>query len=412
MILKWGIFILLFAGVASCTRCRQNGDQHLKQIFADEHPALNNDTPNLKITWDTTARKISHDIYFAEYGRIHRYKKDTLILTYHAGGPGNEWDNIVMRRSYDNGNTWQPPKVIMPDNSQNRYYGFSTPELLTLKNGWLLLAYTGRGKPDDSTHNNIQITISKNAGITWSKPTIVATGRSWEPAMIQLPDGNLEMFFSTELSSSTKARGRHEQKIVMASSNDNGQTWRPPVDIAFGSKRRDGMAAPLVLKDGKGIVVAFESVYHDKSPCFIWSSANAQWRYKGLGAEGNGRRWCGTANVWGGAPYLLQLPTGETLISVQDAGGRPIERYTQWRKNTMLVLVGNSSARSFSNTSCPWPNLPNNEGAYFNSIFLKNDSTVLAVSTYNFKDKHSEIWCKEGHIKRNTPKQDKLAKAP
>jgi hypothetical protein len=412
MILRWGIFVLLFAGVASCTRCRQNGDQHLKQIFADEHPALNNDTPNLIITWDTAARKISHDIYFAEYGRIHRYKKDTLILTYHAGGPGNEWDNIVMRRSYDNGNTWQPPKVIMPDNSQNRYYGFSTPELLTLKNGWLLLAYTGRGKPDDSTHNNIQITISKDAGVTWSKPTIVATGRSWEPAMIQLPDGNLEMFFSTELSSSNKARGRHEQKIVMASSDDNGQTWQPPVDIAFGSKRRDGMAAPLVLKDGKGIVVAFESVYHDKSPCFIWSSADARWRYKGLGAEGNGRRWCGTANIWGGAPYMIQLPTGETLISVQDAGGRPIERYTQWRKNTMLVLVGNSSARSFSNTSCPWPNLPNNEGAYFNSIFLKNDSTVLAVSTYNFKDKHSEIWCKEGHIKRSTSKQDKLAKAP
>lgn len=412
MILKWGIYVLLFACIALCTRCRQSSDQHLNQIFTDEHPALNNDTPNLKITWDTAAKKISHDIYFAEYGRIHRYKKDTLILTYHAGGPGNEWDNIVMRRSYDNGNTWQPPKVIMPDNNQNRYYGFSTPELLTLKNGWLLLAYTGRGKPDDSTHNNIQITISKNAGITWSKPTIVATGRSWEPAMIQLPDGTVEIFFSTELSSSNKARGRHEQKIVMASSDDNGKSWQPSVDIAFGSKRRDGMAAPLVLKDGKGIVVAFESVYHDKSPCFIWSSADAQWRYKGLGSEGNGRRWCGTANIWGGAPYMIQLPTGETLISVQDAGGRPIERYTQWRKNTMLVLVGNSSARSFSNTSCPWPNLPNNEGAYFNSIFLKNDSTVLAVSTYNFKDKHSEIWCKEGRIKRNTPKQDKLVKAP
>jgi len=77
----------------------------------------------------------------------------------------------------------------------------------------------------------------------------------------------------------------------------------------------------------------------------------------------------------------------------------------------MLVLVGNSSARNFTNTSCPWPNLPNNEGAYFNSIFLKNDSTVLAVSTYNFKDKHSEIWCKEGHIKRNTSRQDVIIKA-
>ncbi|WP_342646061.1 sialidase family protein [Mucilaginibacter sp. CSA2-8R] len=410
MILKWEILILLISGIASCTRCGQNSKLATKKIFADEHPALNNDTPNVKIIWDTAARKISHDIYFAEYGRVHRYNQDTLILTYHGGGKGNEWDNIVMRRSYDNGNNWQPPKIIVPDNSQNRYYGFSTPELLTLKNGWLLLAYTGRGKPDDSTHNNIQVTISKDAGSTWSKPLIVASGRSWEPAMIQLPDGTIQMFFSTELSSSKKARGRHEQKIVMASSDDNGKNWQTPIDIAFSSKRRDGMATPLVLKDGKGVVVAFESVYYHQSPCFIWSSVDAQWRYRGLGSESNGRRWCGTANVWGGAPYMLQLPTGEILISVQDAGGRPIERYTQWKKNTMLVLIGNSSARSFSNTSCPWPNLPNNEGAYFNSIFLKNDSTVLAVSTYNFKDKHSEIWCKEGHIKREILNKGQLAK--
>ncbi len=410
MIIKWGILFLLLSGIASCTQCCKNGRRAQTKIFADEHPLVNNDTPNIKIVWDTAARKISHNIYFAEYGRIHRYNKDTLILTYHAGGPGNEWDNIVMRQSYDNGNNWQPPKIIVPDNNANRYYGFSTPELITLKNGWLLLAYTGRGKPDDSTHNNIQVSISKNAGTTWSKPQVVATGRSWEPAMIQLPDGTVEMFFSAELTSSKNARGRHEQKVVMASSDDNGESWKSPVDIAFGSKRREGMATPLVLKDGKGIVVAFESVYHDKSPCFIWSSTEAQWRYPSLGSEGNGRRWCGTANVWGGAPYMLQLPTGEILISVQDAGGRPIERYTQWKKNTMLVLVGNSSARSFSNTSCPWPNLPNNEGAYFNSIFLKNDSTVLAVSTYNFKDKHSEIWCKEGHIKRNASKQAALAK--
>jgi hypothetical protein len=31
---------------------------------------------------------------------------------------------------------------------------------------WLMLAYTGRGVPDDSLHNNIQIRISKDGGNT------------------------------------------------------------------------------------------------------------------------------------------------------------------------------------------------------------------------------------------------------
>ncbi|WP_158825999.1 sialidase family protein [Mucilaginibacter lacusdianchii] len=389
---RWLIFILFAFAVASCRESNRHSNA------ANEAAPRDKSRPELKIRWDSIGKKISHDVYFAEYGRISRLNKDTLLLTYHCGSKGNEWDNIVLRRSFNNGKSWEKPKVVVPDSIPRRYYGFSTPELLRLRNGWMLLAFTGRGRPDDSTHNNIQVCISKNAGHTWSKPQMIAIGRSWEPGMVQLPNGEIQLFFSTELVSSKGAGGRHEQKLMIMTSNDNGWHWQQPKPVAFVKGRRDGMPVPVVLKNHKGIVAVFESVGNPKSPCFIWSSEKAQFKYDSLATEQNGRRWCGTSNVWGGAPYLVQLPSGETIISVQDDGGRKIDRFKGWKKSTMLVLVGNSMAQNFSQKSYPWPNLPVTDGAYFNSLFLKDDSTLVAVSTRNFKDERSEIWYKEGHI--------------
>jgi hypothetical protein len=384
-----------------CYSCKNKPvSQNQYAQINDSIPPVDNSTPRLNIVWDKTGKKISHEVYFAEYGRIRRLHGDTLLLIYHCGSPGNEWDNIVLRKSYDNGGSWQAPLLVAKDDDP-RYYGFSTPDLLVLKNGWLLMAYTGRGKPDDSTHNNIQLCISKDKGQSWSKPAIVSVGRSWEPGMVQLPGNEIELFFSTELSGSRRSQGRPEQRVTLMTSSNNGQSWSKGKEIAFMKGGRDGMPIPLVLKDNKGIVVAIESVHSKKSPYMLWSSMKKKWDYKTLPFEANGRRWFGAAGkLWAGAPYIIQLLSGETVVSVQDTGGRKINRYTDWKKNTMLVMIGNSIAKNFTNVTYPWPNLPVTEGAYFNSLFVKNDSTIVAVSTRNFADKHSEVWIKEGHVRK------------
>jgi hypothetical protein len=159
------------------------------------------------------------------------------------------------------------------------------------------------------------------------------------------------------------------------------------------------MAVPLVLKDNKGIVFAIESVNSARSPYIVWSSADANWNYAAVGNTSNGRRWLATKeNIWGGAPYIMQLSSGETLLSCQYNGGRPIG--SAWRKSTMLVMTGNSMATDFSNLSYPWPGLSSDEGAYYSSLFLKDASTLVLVTTRNFSDNHSEIFWKEGHIHR------------
>jgi hypothetical protein len=66
----------------------------------------------------------------------------------------------------------------------------------------------------------------------------------------------------------------------------------------------------------------------------------------------------------------------------------------------MLVMTGNSMAKNFRNISYPYPDLPEDQGTYFSSLFLKNDSTVVLLSTRTFPDKNTGVFWKEGRIRR------------
>jgi hypothetical protein len=258
-----------------------------------------------------------------------------------------------------------------------------------------MLAYVGRGNPDDNAHDNVQIRISKDAGLTWGNPQIVATGRSWEPGMVQLSDGDIEMFYSSE--ANWWPGSNPQQDILLVHSTDNGATWSAPKEVAYAAGKRDGMPTPLLLNNNKGIVFPIESVNDSKSPWVMWSSTDAKWNYSTTGTTQNGRRWLTTTdNIFGGAPFIVQLQSGETLLSVQGAGGRNIG--SDWKKSTMLVYKGNSTATNFTKVSDPWPNLTTGEGAYYSSMFLKDQNTVVLVTTRNFGDSHSEVYWKEGHI--------------
>lgn len=362
---------------------------------ADERAPEDNTTPSLKISWDDDARKISHDIYYAEYGRIHRASDNSLILTYHCGESDNDyWNNIAIRRSTDEGVSWTEVKILMKSWVPG-YYGFSNPDILVMKNGWLMMAFEGRGNPDDNIHNNVQMMLSKDNGLTWGQPQIIAQGRSWEPGMIELANGDIELFYSSE--AKWWPSSNVQQEILMVHSENQGVNWSGPQTVAYSSGNRDGMPVPLILKDNKGIVFPIESVRDARSPYILWSSVDAKWNYKNYGTSSNSRRWLASAdNIFGGAPYMVQLKSGETLASFQASDGRTI---SDWKKSTMLVYQGNSTAKNFVNTGAiPWPNLPLNEGAYYSSMFMKNDSTVVLVTTRNRADNHSEIWWKEGHI--------------
>jgi hypothetical protein len=388
-----GILLCCILFALGCNPAKNAGN------YPDENPPADKSKPHLRIKWEVSERKLSHDTYYAEYGRIRKVGRDSLILTYNCGAQGHEWDNVGIRRSFDNGDTWLNPSILKP--VRFAYRGLCTPDILPMKNGWLMMALTGRCFKGDTNENHVLISYSKDKGTTWSTPTIVARGRFWEPNLTQLPDGEIEMYYTEEFIHTHRSVVRAEQRLMLITSKSGGVKWSKPVEVAFTKHIRDGMAVPVVLKDDKGILIAVESVNDTKSPQILWSSLKARWHYNNDGNFDNHRRWIGTIMpIWGGAPYLLQLPTGETLISLQTECGRPVKRYTNWKKNTVMILAGNSMARQLSLTEQPYKNMPKSQGAYFSSMYLKNDSTLLLLTSRNFTDNHSAVYEKVGHIFR------------
>ena len=102
------LFALLVAGCAKASGghpATEDSTGTTSSTHADDLPPADNTTPSLTINWDTGAIKISHDVYFAEYPRIHRLGGDTLLLTYHCGPATNTWGNVALRESLDGGVT-------------------------------------------------------------------------------------------------------------------------------------------------------------------------------------------------------------------------------------------------------------------------------------------------------------------
>ncbi|MFZ5942124.1 MAG: sialidase family protein [Bacteroidota bacterium] len=348
-----------------------------------------------RIVWNnpSTARKISAAGTFADYGRIRRVgNSDTLLLTYHGGPSNGDWTNIYLRKSTDNGTTWQPQQTIRNISDYNSsYWRFCNPELLVMKNGWVMLAFEANAKPDENK-SEVHILISKDTCRTWEEPVKYLTGRSWEPAMVELPEGEIELFYSSE------ARWWPVepiyQEIMVIRSTDQGASWSKPKTVAYYPAKRDGMPVPVLLPGNRGIAFAIETVNSAVSPYIIKRDLASDWVLTTSNFDNNTYRWLVSGfSGHGGAPYLLRLPSGELALSAH------IYRGGDWHQNNyMQVMVGDSNAKNFSRLSSPWPDLPSNESAVNNSLFLKNQNTVVAVSCRMFTDGSGGIYWLEGTI--------------
>jgi hypothetical protein len=144
----------------------------------------------------------------------------------------------------------------------------------------------------------------------------------WEPAQIQLPSGEIQLYIANEAPYTQS----DEQEITMFRSADHGTTWSVGETISFRSGYRDGMPVPLLLKNNKEIILVIEDNGIEQGefkPVIIrtavansWSNApvlasSAQREY----AMDTSERIPGTK--YGGAPYIRQLPSGEVILSYQ-----------------------------------------------------------------------------------------------
>jgi hypothetical protein len=314
------------------------------------------------------------------YGRMVRLPNQQILCSYERGS------RIYVRPSRDEGRTWEQETPV----AAYQFGGAANPEMLVLQNGWILLSDNER--PRDGIHPfTIMTTVSKDGGATWEGGRLVyeaginsGTG-CWEPAQIQLPSGEIQLFFANE----KPYPDTTEQEITMVRSLDNAATWSQAKRISLRPGFRDGMPVPVILAGGKGIVFAIEDngIAGKFKPSIVDATSEGNSRWPALHVQL-------PDSVYAGAPYLRQFPGGETVLSVQSGEGR-LNEGTQ-RNSQMVVYVGDSDARNFAGKSVPFSVAPEASGLW-NSLFIKDEITVTAISGTEINGVRG-LWAIDGRL--------------
>lgn len=337
------------------------------------------------IRWDAamTLHRISPEGLQTEYPRIIRLSPDTLLCAYHGGSSSDYWVNIYLQKSFDNGRTWTTPTILMDKEKStfgNHYWRFCNPEMIKLKNGWILMSFVGNGNPDTNDNCHVMVMTSKDKGETWSDPLIMGDGRTWEPMVAQLPNGELELYVSSEAAWFQQGKEVY-QEILYSRSTDHGETWTAFKRACYSPNRRDGMPSAVVMQGNKGILFSIETVNDGGfgSPSLVRRPLDGEWDATPWNGVSTDKRWNVNMNAFGGAPYTIQLPTGEIVVVAHVNGRNGV-----WQTSYPRVVVGDNNGKNLTTAVTPITNLPANEGAYYNSLFLKDSETVWLVITHSF----------------------------
>jgi len=326
------------------------------------------DTGTAHIEWQPKTLQLIQK--HGNYGRIIRLQSTNLLCCF-------EWqDQVWIKQSIDNGKSWKGKIKV----TNYPYGSAANPELLQLLNGTIACFYNNR--PTNSIHSfQISYCISRDRGKTWLREKVLYTADTkwkngcWEPAAIQLTNGEVQVFFANE----NPYRSSTEQEITLLRADSGLKSWKKPERVSFRAGSRDGMPVPLILSDGKGIVVAIEDngLNGNFKSVILYTTQKKNWRQPSI--DGNSHnRWSALKKaldppVYAGAPYIRQMPSGETILSIQTTAGNRI-------KPNMVVYIGDTKARNFTNGSAPFA-VPGTVPCLWGSLFIKADHIVTAVGS-------------------------------
>ena len=337
-----------------------------------------------RIQWNRTRTQLNPDNIQAEYPRMLRISKDTILLAYHGGdgtsGATDHWLNIYLQRSTDNGQTWSAPEKLMDKSrtfTSHNWYRFCNPELVKLQNGWILMSFIGNANPETNANCQVLVCISKDGGRTWGDPITVMRGRCWEPMIVQLPGGELELLVSSE-AAWYQSGGEVHQEIRCARSTDNGLTWTTDIRACYYPNQRDGMPVVINMQGNQGLLFSIETPTSNINPSLVHRDLDGEWDANEWDTRYDDDRWVNTNLQGACAPYILQLPTGEIVMCAHQAQSGSV-----WQTCRSAVSIGDSSGHNFGSRTIPFASLPSGQGAYYCQLFLKDPTHIWLVITHS-----------------------------
>ncbi|MBO4447850.1 MAG: exo-alpha-sialidase [Bacteroidales bacterium] len=364
---------------------------------------------DVRISWDASSLVVMDSVavsnadYAVErnlyYPRAKHLSDGSMLLSFENDHYG--WD-IYVCKSYDGGKTWTDARLIRHSHLAQSTVGddlkvFLNPDFYQLRSGRILMAWQWRYKngyadlPNTNENCGIELVYSDDRGETWSEPREIYRGRCWEPAFLELPSGEIQIYLTD--SQEIKDKGSFACTSVIRSF-DGGATWQgkemcvhtdtePISRTRWNGRGMDGMPTAVLLDNDKGIVVPLETwsgrdVY-DISPIVVRTTMTDNWKTPDQGASirANGgpdypMKKQVNKDFKGFGPYSCKLSGGEMVILSNGAykgdGG-------------VWVLVGDNNGDNFNCVSKVF-----DDGGYWGSIDPLNANEVMATCTVRYQD--------------------------
>ncbi len=222
---------------------------------------------------------------------------------------------------------------------------FSNSDGLVLSNGDILVVASYRaneGYKDLPLDAGLVMSRSTDNGARWSTPISIYQGVNWEPYLLQLPSGEIHCYFTD--SSRTNIEGT-DTGTAMIVSKDNGKTWTPgfgsvPFYVIRTKHVKNGntyfnnqMPSVIKLNGSNELAAALEANIGSYNISFAYSGEDGEWEYLKVNEEGPIDRH--DSAFEGSAPYLVQFPSGETVVSYN-------------KSSTYYMKMGDAKARNFA----------------------------------------------------------------
>ena len=388
----------------------------ISDLTVDTHAvgrnAHRNGKQTIKVVWEEPERIVK-----GGYPRVHRLNDGRLMMCYSSSA------NTYIRFSDDDGYTWtEDAQVVMKHFSVDNELGkakvhAANPEFAQLsednphKPGRIIFACNYRPmNPDPKAEGDdrfrssvfpytIAIKTSDDDGKTWSAMKHVyksevwdhnALSGCWEPFVLELPDGTVQIYFADETPYYKK--GSNWQNISVIESNDGGQTWSKPRVVSQNGSGRDGMPVVILLDDRIYMAIETSEPGTRLYPVVVSNTIEENWRTPVLKDSPYRfhpfRKSLKSDLVYSGAPYIITTDN-YIVYSYQIADISDDKNDNDSRHAAMEVQVCPKSDAydgcfdTMRASSRPIDLDQWTETAVWNSLCDLGDDQILAVSQYN-----------------------------
>ena len=287
------------------------------------------------------------------YPRFIKTDAGDYLMFYHEGvttsSGGTSWagNECQYMRSSDLVNwTWEEKLlkayVITDCVGKSNKRGYAGANMVKLVNGDILVVASTRAISnyrDRNADNGLAIRISSDNGKTWGAEQIVYVGTNWEPMPVVLPSGRIHIYYTDSKKLPEGAFGSGKEVISTGSSfiwsDDNGKTWNGGSNnaaehyLGFAQVRyeyysqlimTDQMPSVITLNGSNKMAAAAESFIgganYESYISLAYTDNNGSW-----GIPDSRGRLPKDRNdnfILGCAPYLVQFPSGETVLAYNE----------------------------------------------------------------------------------------------